>query len=434
MEGVYFIMNNKFNSVDYKRSRTMYMAQCTFEYFVTILVADAFLAKLLSNIGISDGAIGIISSIITLAFLFQLLSLFLVSKIKNVKRTVIISHTLCQLFFASLYLIPFMPTSTEVKTLIVVVCVLFAYIFNYLVASILFKWANSFVDPKKRGIFSATKEMISLFTGIFFTLAAGAIIDKYEALGNIKGGFLFISISILVLTVLNFISLLYIKNENMEQERVKHSFKDIYANTLGNKNFKNIVTMTVLWDIARYISVGFLGIYKTKELMLSVAAVQVINMIGNVARLVLSLPFGRYSDKHSYAKGIELGYIIAAAGFAFNVFATPDTWWCMVIYTVLYNVSLAGSNQNAFNITYSYVKSDYIVHAVAIKNSIGGIFGFCASLVGSKILNYIQGNGNIIFGIPMYGQQFLCLITFVIIVVNVLFIKFVIEKQKVMVQ
>ena len=410
------------------------MAQCTFEYFVTILVADAFLAKLLSNIGISDGTIGIISSIITLAFLFQLLSLFLVSKIKNVKRTVIVSHTLCQLFFAGLYLIPFMTISTEIKTFIVVVCVLFAYIFNYLVASILFKWANSFVDPKKRGVFSAAKEMISLFTGIFFTLAVGAIIDKYEALGNIKGGFLFISISILVLTVLNLISLLYIKNENMEQERVKHSFKDIYANTLGNKNFKNIVTMTVLWDIARYISVGFLGIYKTKELMLSVAAVQVINMIGNVARLVLSLPFGRYSDKHSYAKGIELGYIIAAAGFAFNVFATPDTWWCMVIYTVFYNVSLAGSHQNTFNITYSYVKSDYIVHAVAIKNSIGGIFGFCASLVGSKILNYIQGNGNMVFGIPMYGQQFLCLITFVIIVVNVLFIKFVIEKQKVMVQ
>lgn len=434
MEGVYIRMDNKFNSSDYKRSRAMYMAQCTFEYFVTILVADAFLAKLLSNIGISDGTIGIISSIITLAFLFQLLSLFLVSKIKNVKRTVIVSHTLCQLFFAGLYLIPFMPISTEIKTFIVVVCVLFAYIFNYLVASILFKWANSFVDPKKRGVYSATKEMISLFTGIFFTLAVGAIIDKYEALGNIKGGFLFISISILVLTVLNLISLLYIKNENMEQERVKHSFKDIYANTLGNKNFKNIVTMTVLWDIARYISVGFLGIYKTKELMLSVAAVQVINMIGNVARLILSLPFGRYSDKHSYAKGIELGYIIAAAGFAFNVFATPDTWWCMVIYTVLYNVSLAGSNQNAFNITYSYVKSDYIVHAVAIKNSIGGIFGFCASLVGSKILNYIQGNGNMLFGIPMYGQQFLCLITFVIIVLNVLFIKFVIEKQKVMVQ
>ena len=34
-----------FDSKAYKRSRKAYMAQCTIEYFVSILVADAFLAK-----------------------------------------------------------------------------------------------------------------------------------------------------------------------------------------------------------------------------------------------------------------------------------------------------------------------------------------------------------------------------------------------------
>ena len=54
-----------FNSIEYKRSRNAYMAQCTVEYFVSLLVTDAFLAKLLSSIGISDMIIGIISSFIT---------------------------------------------------------------------------------------------------------------------------------------------------------------------------------------------------------------------------------------------------------------------------------------------------------------------------------------------------------------------------------
>ena len=79
-----------FNSIEYKRSRGAYIAQCTFEYFISTLVTDAYLAKMLSHQGISDGMIGIISSFVSLAFLFQLSAIFLVDRVKNTKRTVII--------------------------------------------------------------------------------------------------------------------------------------------------------------------------------------------------------------------------------------------------------------------------------------------------------------------------------------------------------
>ena len=78
----------------------------------------------------------------------------------------------------------------------------------YLIYSIYFKWANSYVSPDKRGEYSAVKEMISLFTGIIFTLGIGFVIDKYESIGNIHGGFLFISVTMLLLNVINFISLM----------------------------------------------------------------------------------------------------------------------------------------------------------------------------------------------------------------------------------
>ena len=67
-------MENRFDTKAYKRSRNAYMVQCAFEYFVALLVADAFLAKLLTALGIGDNLIGIISSFVSLAFVFQLLS------------------------------------------------------------------------------------------------------------------------------------------------------------------------------------------------------------------------------------------------------------------------------------------------------------------------------------------------------------------------
>ena len=103
--------NNLYLSKEYVQSRRAYMAQCTIEYFISILVADAFLAKLLTHIGISDSLTGIISSFISFAFLFQLLSIWLVKKIKSTKKTVLVFDTLSQLFFMSIYIIPFLPVS-----------------------------------------------------------------------------------------------------------------------------------------------------------------------------------------------------------------------------------------------------------------------------------------------------------------------------------
>lgn len=73
-------MEDIYNNYKYKQSRKAYIVQCTAEYFITLLVADAFLANLLTSIGISDALTGIISSFISFAFLFQLLSILLVKK------------------------------------------------------------------------------------------------------------------------------------------------------------------------------------------------------------------------------------------------------------------------------------------------------------------------------------------------------------------
>ena len=106
----------------------------------------------------------------------------------------------------------------------------------------------------------------------------------------------------------------------------------------------------------------------------------------------------------------------------------------MVVFTILYNVGMAGIEANFLNITYSYVKEDYFVEASAIKNSIGGVLSFVASLVGGWILNAVQQNGNQLFGIPVYGQQILSAISLLILIVGLIFAHTVVEKQKTMLQ
>ena len=176
--------NDIFSTPDYKRTRKAYVAECTFEYFVSLLVTDAYLSSLLHHMGISDALIGIISSLISFAFLFQLFALFAVRKIVNTKRASIIFHFTSQLFFTSLFFIPFLPFGKEYKTVIVFACVLIAYFGNYLVTSVIYKWGMSFVDNHKRASFAAGKEMVSLICGMVFTIIMGVVIDRFAADGT----------------------------------------------------------------------------------------------------------------------------------------------------------------------------------------------------------------------------------------------------------
>ena len=425
-----------YNSKNYKRSRKAYMAQCTFEYFISLLVADAFLAKLLKHIGISDALTGIISSFITLAFIIQLCSIFVVKLKVSTKKLVIVSDTISIVFFMLLYFIPFLPESMNaLKPALIVIGVLIAYAGKYLILSIAFKWGNSFVAPGGRAIFSAKKEIVSLASGIIFTLVIGAVVDHFESVKNVEGGFLFIASVMLVVNILNFISYLLISKEDESMHEADSiPMRIVFKETMGNKNFRNIVYLTILFDCARYVLVGYMGLFKN-ELLPSLFFVQAINMLGNFARMFVSVPFGRYSDKKSFAKGFELGLWILAISYICIIFTTDESWWLIIGYTIVSAVSTAGTNANSFNITYNYVSSAYITQAMAFKNSIGGICGFIATLFASRIVNLADANNYInIFGINLYSQQILATIGLVLIGIAILFLRIKIAKQKIMKQ
>lgn len=425
------IVNGVFEKKEYKHSRAAYAMQATLEYLITLMVTDAFLAKILIHLGISDSAIGIIATFISLAMVIQLGSLSLSGIKAKTKTVVTVCSTVSQVLFALVYVIPFIPIAATLKKVLAIAFILVAYASMYVVWPIMYRWAYKFVSPDKRASFSATKEMLSLGLGIVFTLVVGWVIDRFEGLGNISGAFVFIAVSMAVISVCNVLCLLSMKSEPDEGERMKkRSFSEIVSNTFGNKSFNSCVFAISLWEFARFFQLGFMGTFKTKDLLISVSAIQVINMVGYGIRLAMSKPVARFSDKYGYGAGFQLGLVIAASAFLVNVFTTKQTWYFVVIYTVLHQLCYVGVNSNSYNILYSYVDNAYISEALAIKNCIAGISGFAAALIAGKLLSFVQQNGNTFFGIRMFGQQLLSAVSFLLAAAALLYVRFVLSKQK----
>jgi Na+/melibiose symporter-like transporter len=259
------------------------------------------------------------------------------------------------------------------------------------------------------------------------------MVDRFAEADNVYGGFIFTAIVMLVVAMMDFICLCLMKNREPvpAEEQTSVPFGKILKSIFASRGFRSVVIAYVLWTVANYTISGFMGTYKTKDLLLTVGTVQLINIVGCLARALVSRPFGRYTDKRSYSAGLKLGLCIVTLSFVANIFTTPSLWWMVIVHTLLHNVAMAGIGQNFNNIMFSYVEESYFVEATAIKNSIGGLCGFLASLVAGEILSAIQENGNMLFGMPMYAQQLLSVLAAVIALGSILYIHFVLQKQKV---
>ena len=130
------------------------------------------------------------------------------------------------------------------------------------------------------------------------------------------------------------------------------------------------------------------------------------------------------------AAGNLHGAFLFLADFTFHCFASPVQKWCVVVFTALYHMTLACTNQNNYNMTYCYTAEDYIVHGLTVNDGLRGIVCFLSSLLGGRILNAVQRNGNRLFRYPLYGQHLLSAISLLLTAAAIIFNKTVVGRQK----
>ncbi len=413
----------------YKTSRFLYILEATFEYFISLLVTGAYLAKVTSAIGMSDTLTGILTSFVSLGFGFQVIAIFLANK-RPVKRWVTILHSLNQLFFATIYLVPFIKLTQAQKAVIFIVFLLLGHIINNMVNSPKIDWFMSLVDDKKRGSFTASKEMVSLIGGMVFSFAMGTVIDRFEAVGDLNGAFIVCGISVLVLMLMHSATLIFSK-EKVSEEQKKIPIKQLLSELIKDKNLFKVILISVLWNVVNYSATPFYGSYQIKELGFSMTFVSILSALYAIVRSIFSKPMGKFADKYSFAKMLNICFIIMFVGFAVNVFTVPKNGKVLyTIYEVLYAIAMAGINSATINLIYDYVDKEKRIGALALNSTFAGFAGFFTTLIVSPLVSYIQNNGNVFLGLNVYAQQVLSVIAVIGLVGLIVYLNTVVKKIK----
>lgn len=414
----------------YKTSRFLYIIEAALEYFISLLVSGTYLAKVTSAIGMSDTLTGILTSFVSLGCGFQIFAIYFANK-NSVKKFVTVLHSLNQFFFALIYLVPLVPINKTYKTVLFVIFLLLGHILNNIIHSPKINWFMSLVDDDKRGKFTANKEIVSLIGGMLFSLGASRVIDRFEADGDINGAFIICGCSIFILMLLHSSTLIFSKEKPKFDSSKKTSILQILRELLKDKNLFKVILLSVLWNIAHYVSMPFYGSYQTKELGFSMTFVSILSIAYALIRSIFSKPLGRYADKHSFAKMLNICFVIMLIAFSINVFTVPQNGKVLyTIYYMLYALGMAGINSATINLIYDYVEKEKRTSALAISGTLSGFAGFFTTLLVSPLVSHIQSNGNKFLGISVYAQQVVSLISALLLIGLLFYLNTVIKKLK----
>ncbi len=411
-----------------KSSGIMFILQAAFEHLMSLLVAGSFLATLTKQLGMSDSLTGIISSFISLGCVFQLLSIFM--RKNTVKPFVVIWSIINQVLFSLLFIIPLMRVPRQVNIGLFVAAIFLAYFaFNFAHPKKI-NWMMSLVDDSHRGVFTANKEMISLVSGMIFSFVMGAMVDYFAEIGKIRTAFIISAIVLFVITGLH-TAIMVFTVERPLPTTVRKSLCKTISDVFKNKKILGITVIFILYYISTYCTVPFYNTYNINELGFSLKLVTALAIVGSVARILVSRFWGKYADRNSFAVMIEKCLLVLALGYFCMVFATPKNGIVMVAgYNIFHGIALGGVNSALINLVFDYAEPEFRADALAICQAASGVMGFLATLAASPLVNYIQGNNNSIFGISLYAQQVMSIISVLVLIISVIYVRFGLIKKR----
>lgn len=412
----------------YKTSRFLHLIEAAVEYFITLLIGGAYLAKLTEAIGMSDALTGVLSAFTSLGCAFQFVSIFLARK-TPVKRWVVPTAMVSELMFALIYLTPFLPFTSENRSLFLIILLLGAHILTQIIYSPKMNWYMSLIPDGTRGTFTAKKEMISLVGGMIFTAVMGNVIDAMEAQGNQTGAFILCGVTLLGLMLLHTLTLVFSREKPQEPSKIP--LREVLPDLIRDKKLVAVAIVPIIWTVANNVAIPFYGSYQNKELGFSLGTVALIAAIGSITRTLASIPMGKLADRFSFTTALCVCYGVQIVSYTVAVFTVPENGLLFyIIHSMLHSVAMAGINSGQVNLIYDFVSPERRTAALAVKNTVAGVLGFLTTFLVSFLVSHIQASGLTVMGHTVYAQQAVSAIGLVITVLLAVYLNVVVRRFK----
>ena len=407
-------MKNTATKSKHEFSKNMYILHAALGYFITLITSGTYLAKLTTTIGISDGMTAVLGAVTSLAGVFQLLSIPLSSR-PRAKGTVVPMVLINELLHGFLYLIPFLGLPRGGNSAVFFVCIFLSLVMQQVSSPLKFNWFMSLVPSRERPAFQSAVQIFSHITGLIFTFTASWLIDYFERIDNHSAMFLTFSLTIMVISLLNMLTLMVSKEEERQVPDRQNIFS-AFSTLVRNRGFLLYILMYLCNSVGTNISGPFLGTYQIKELGLSMIRISVFNATTVVVSVVFLAIFAPISRKKGMKGLMIAGFITKAVSYLMVSLAAPGRGFVFfILYYAIQAIGTAAISIGIDTMVLDIVPESQRVSAMATRSVIIGPIAFLTTVVMTPFLTFVQGRGNMFFGRTVYAQQIMGVMSFAVI-------------------
>ncbi|MFI3237426.1 MAG: MFS transporter [Lachnospiraceae bacterium] len=450
MRRIYY-MSYPENRKDYKKSRICYSVGDTAAQTIIQLAGGMYLVTLMNALGISDGNMGIISSIATLAAAAQIISVKLSARLSKNKLFVCLT-VLQKLWLGFIYFIPLMNISNSLKVVLMISCYSLAHISIQIGTPATVDWLASLIHSKLRGRYFAKKDSVAVFCTSSTTLLMALMLD-FLSEENMNLAFVIIGSVLVLLALVNFIAFTLMKEpkESITDENGKEMhgalarrkkiemYQNISQSTkflkefkiaLQSADFRMMLALNFLWLTAFNVSCPFISSYQIKELSLSYTYIMALGFICTLGRVYLAPKAGVLADRVGMGKVTRWAMTSLGINLLLYVFTVPSNAYIMMIPNNIFgalawtfiSVGLLGIQLQLFD------ENKRIIQ-FSLFSVLSGAYGFTVAFLAGKLIDLLQSMDLQIFGMRVYAQQITNLLGVFFVILVVLFIRFKIEPR-----
>lgn len=438
-----FFMSYPESNLDYRKSRGCFTVADSTAQVISGLAGGTYLVMLMTSLGISDGNMGIISTFMNFAGLAQIISIKLSNRIKKNKLFILIT-VLPRYLLAFIYFIPLLDIREQYGRLLLVVCYCFSCISTQIGAPAMVDWLASLVPAKGRGRYFSIKDSVSVIVVVTVNFVMGVLIDLLKTnyfnlalilLGSTIG--IMSTVSVVALVKMKEPKLSHINENGQEMMGRLAAKRDTYhekpqkvkllkelKTAFGTVKFRNLVFFMCLQMTASSIAAPFNDSYKINYLKLSYTFIMLVSLVFTLLRAFVGPKAGKLVDRIGMTRAMSWGLLTSGTSYLVLAFTTPENAYLMTVLATA--CSVLGSiftGITMLGIQLESVESEKRIIQFAILTITSGIYGFFVTVLGGKLIDFLQLKQISIAGHAIYAQQCTNVLGFIFILVTIGYLK-----------
>lgn len=351
----------------------------------------AFLIAMALLLGANNLQIGLLAALPMFTNIFQLLSIWLVSKYHN-RRAVAV-------YCAFLARIPLLIIGCSVLWLpatsinILIFFLFFHYLFGSVAGPSWNSWMKDMVPENMLGAYFSRRSRYTQILNVVLSILLAVLLDFIK--DNYKSYELFTyAIFFIIAGVIGIIGGYLLSKVPEPQSYLSNThILALFKMPLKNVNFRRLLVFNSAWVFALNIATPFFTVFMMKSLGLPLSYIIILSVISQVFSILTLRMWGTFSDRYSNKSIISLSapiYILCIIAWCFagiykHFYANAAL---LVMIHVFTGIATAGINLALTNIGLKLApKKDAIVY-LSVKNIITALFSSLGPLIGGLLADF----------------------------------------------